>query len=61
MDLNLLYSRHQISLIRASSAVDAHDKAFHRTLADGFARRIAAARDEIQSRDAGFSCAGVGL
>lgn len=58
MDLNLLYSRHQISLIRASSALDAASRAFHATLAEGFARRIKDVRSQIGARDAAADSVG---
>jgi hypothetical protein len=42
MDLNELYFRHQLSTMRADAACDAAQVGYHRSLADGFGRRIAA-------------------
>lgn len=41
MDLNRLYFKHQISMMRVFSAEDAATRGYHQSLADGFAQRIA--------------------
>lgn len=41
MDLNRLYFKHQISMMRLSSAGDRVCRDYHQTIADGFAQRIA--------------------
>ncbi|WP_145118613.1 hypothetical protein [Sphingomonas sp. ABOLG] len=48
MDLNELYFRHQLSVVRATSAPTFEARHAHRGLAAGYARRIAA----LQSGDA---------
>lgn len=40
MDLNYLFSRHQLSLLRATSAATPEARCAHRGLADGYAARI---------------------
>jgi hypothetical protein len=42
MDLNLLYSKHQISLIRASATEDYHSRLDHQADAHRFASTISA-------------------
>ena len=42
MDLNDLFSRHQLSLVRATSAGSPEARREQRGLADGYASRIAA-------------------
>jgi hypothetical protein len=58
MDLNFLYSQHQISLIRASDAVTPDRRAFHQALADGFARRIGKFQSDIQDNTILVRCMG---
>lgn len=41
MDINRLYFKHQISMMRVSHAEDPDDRTYHQTLADGLAKRIA--------------------
>lgn len=41
MDINRLYFKHQILMMRVSDAEEAGDRIYHQTVADGFARRIA--------------------
>jgi len=45
MDLNYLYQRHQVSLFMADCAVSEGARRAHRELADGYASRIAAAKN----------------
>lgn len=40
MDLNYLFSRHQLSLVRATSASSGAARRSHRGLADGYGDRI---------------------
>ncbi|URW74546.1 hypothetical protein M9980_08125 [Sphingomonas donggukensis] len=40
MDLNYLYSRHQISVMRAAAATTREARSSHRGLAAGYARAI---------------------
>lgn len=40
MDLNELYFRHQISVVRAAAAANVEARAAHHGLASGYARRI---------------------
>ena len=42
MDLNYLFSRHQLSLVRATSAPCSGSRRAHRGLADGYGERIRA-------------------
>lgn len=42
MDLNELYRRHQMSVVRAASAISKEARSSHRGLASGYAARIAA-------------------
>lgn len=44
MDLNELFFRHQISLVRAADAAGVEARHAHRELANGYARRIAQAQ-----------------
>jgi hypothetical protein len=44
VDLNYLYHRHQVSLFRAANAASNAARRAHRGLADGYAARIAAAK-----------------
>lgn len=50
MDLNYLYHRHQLSLMRADAAACASSRAAHHELARGYARRIQAERDRYEGR-----------
>lgn len=49
MDLNELFFRHQISLVRATSATGLEARHAHRELAKGYARRIEEARSDGQT------------
>ena len=44
VDLNYLYQRHQVSLFLAVNAASNEARSAHRGLADGYAARIAAAK-----------------
>lgn len=44
MDLDELFYRHQISVVRAAAAPSLERSVVHRTLASGYAARIAALR-----------------
>lgn len=44
MDLNYLYSRHQISLFRADNADCEESRTAHREMADGYASQISDAK-----------------
>ena len=48
MDLNELFSRHQISLARATGAASMEARYAHRELANGYARRIALAQSDAR-------------
>ena len=55
MDLNYLFQRHQVSLFMADSAASDSARRVHRELAEGYALKIAAARNlgvALQSRAA---------
>ena len=54
MDLNDLFARHQLSLVRAGEASSADARAAHRGLATGYADRI---RTFQQAIGAGFPLA----
>lgn len=49
MDLNRLYSQHQISLIRASSAGSAEQRSGHEAEAHGFAALIKAFQGSLNT------------
>jgi hypothetical protein len=44
VDLNYLYHRHQVSLFMAENAACEEARCAHRSLADGYAARIAEAK-----------------
>jgi len=46
MDLNYLFHRHQLSLMRAKAAIGVEARRAHQALAEGYARRIDAWRAE---------------
>ena len=52
MDLNDLFSRHQLSLVRAGSAASVEARHAHRGLAHGYAGRIASFQRSV---GAGFT------
>lgn len=55
MDLNELFYRHQISLLRAADAAGVEAHYAHRELANGYARRIVQAQaDARQTVHAGI-------
>jgi len=45
VDLNYLYQRHQVSLFMADNAASQKARRVHRELADGYASRIAEAKN----------------
>ena len=47
MDVNYLYCRQQMELMRAEQAACPEARAAHRGLAEGYARRIAEARTRV--------------
>lgn len=50
MDLNYLLSRHQVSLMRASSASSVEARIAHRSLARNYAKQIRVLQDLIGAR-----------
>ncbi|WP_423142169.1 hypothetical protein ACOYW6_02050 [Parablastomonas sp. CN1-191] len=58
MDLNELYFRYQLSTMRADGTDDLGQRRYHRSLADGFGRRIAAIQQGSGAAAArGWACA----
>jgi hypothetical protein len=49
VDLNYLYHRHQVSLFMAANAASEAVRRIHCELADGYASRIAAAKNTLPS------------
>lgn len=47
MDLNYLFHRHQVSLMRAGAASCQSSRSSHRGLARGYAQRIRAMQDDL--------------
>lgn len=52
MDLNYLYQRHQISLVKAQRATCAASRRAHQELVDAYAGMIAEAKNHALSRAA---------
>ena len=61
MDLNRLYFKHQISLMRVASASDVQSRDTQQAVADGFARSIEQFRQGFGSRTAAACYLGSGL
>jgi hypothetical protein len=52
VDLNYLYRRHQVALFMADNAASEPARCAHRKLAEGYAARIAAAKNALAPAEA---------